>query len=239
MSEYYLVDVKSISSNVPRSQFPTDEIETLAQSILDAGGLLSPLLLKQTGAESYQVLAGDRQYYAAVRAKEINPRQAETVNAFVVPEDLTDTAVEQFAALHAPLTPPPTPSGTASSGTTAGDTNQRLTNLESRLDAALQEMKQTQQRETQRLEKQIQTLQVQVPEKVEPLEVFNSAPPAELLKKLAIAGIKGKTASNMITNIEKARKSSPFTSFSDVVSRVQGLADKRMLSILDAWNGLF
>jgi hypothetical protein len=241
MSEYYLVDVRSITSKLPRSEFKVDELETLAQNILEANGLLSPLLLKQTGVDSYEVLAGDREYYAAVRAKEINPRAAEMVNAFIIPEDLEDAAIKQFAALHQTQTPTTLkPYTDASSPTEASTTiEQRMTNLESRLDAGLQEIKQSHQRDVQRLEQQITSLQQQIPQKVEPLEIFNAATAAELLQKMAIAGIRGKTAEKLIKNIEKARKQSPFTSFTDIVSRVDGLADKRMLTILDAWGGMY
>ena len=242
MSEYYLVDVKSITSKVLRSEFKVDELEALAQSILEANGLLSPLLLKQTGVDSYEVLAGDREYYAAVRAKEINPRAAEMVNAFIVPEDLEDAAIQQFANLHATqLTVIPDSLSTSAPKPPASSsvTDQRLTNLESRLDEALRDIKQTQQREVQRLEQQITTLQQKIPQKVEPLEIFNTANTAELLQKMAIAGIRGKTAEKLIKNIEKARKQSSFTSFTDVVSRVDGLADKRMLTILDTWGGMY
>lgn len=242
MSEYYLVDVKSITSKVPRSQFAVDEIEALAKSILAAGGLLSPILLKQTGAESYEVLAGDREYYAAVRAREINPREAEMVNAFVVPEEVSDAAVEQFEQSRALYpSPPSVPSPDTQTPTLASFSymDQRVTNLEARLDAAIQDMKQTQQRDIQRLEQHLQTLQQQIPQRVEPLETFNTASPATLMQKLAIAGIRGKTADTLIKNIEKARAKAPFTSFSDVVKRVEKLGDKRMLSILDAWNRVF
>lgn len=50
------------------SEFAVDDLENLAQSILKSDGLLMPLILKQIGPESYEVLAGDREYYAAVRA---------------------------------------------------------------------------------------------------------------------------------------------------------------------------
>ncbi len=242
MSEYYLVDVKSITSKVPRSDFKVDELETLAQSILAAGGLLSPLLLKQTSIESYEVLAGDREYYAAVRAKELDPRAAEMVNAFVVPEESAEAAIEQFKALHETTTSqanPPASEQSTQPAATSSVADQRLINLESRLDEAIRDMKQANQLDIQRLEQQFSTLQQQIPQKIEPLEVFNNASDAELLQKMAMAGIRGKTAEKLIKGIEKARKQSPFTSFSDVVDRVTGLADKRMLVILDAWGGLY
>jgi ParB-like nuclease domain len=242
MSEYYLVDVKSITSKVLRSEFKVDELEALAKSILEANGLLSPLLLKQTGVDSYEVLAGDREYYAAVRAKEINPRAAEMVNAFIIPEDLEDAAIKQFASLHATrstVIPDPPSTSEPKPPASSSIADQRLTNLESRLDEALRDIKQTQQREVQRLEQQITTLQQKIPQKVEPLEIFNTANTAELLQKMAIAGIRGKRAEKLIENIEKARKQSSFTSFTDVVSRIGGLGDKRMLTILDAWGGMY
>ncbi len=238
MGEYYLVDVKSISSKTPRSHFSEDELEALAQSILNVGGLLTPLLLKQTGAESYEVLAGDRAYYAAVRAREINPRQAETVNAFVVPEKLTQAAIQHFSDFRIPPPPPPTNGIDQRLTNLESRLDRSLTNLESRLDRNLQEIRDTQQRELQRLEHQIQALQAQIPPKVEPLEIFNSAASVELLQTLKSAGIKGKTATKLITAIETARAEKLFTSFSDIVKRVNGLGDKRMLAILDACNHL-
>lgn len=242
MSEYYLVDVKSITSKTPRSAFKVDEIDKLAQSILSAGGLLSPLLLKQTGMESYEVLIGDLEYYAAARAKELDPRAAEMVNAFVVPNDLTKTALNQFDILKktsdsqapaskSPETTPPQKS--------ASFDNQRLTNLEARIEEVFGDIKNTRKQEMQQLEQKITALQQQLPTKVEPLEVFNMASTAELLQKMNVAAIKGKTAEKLINGIEKARKKSPFTSFKDVIKRVEGLGDGRMLTMLDAWGGMY
>jgi signal recognition particle GTPase len=241
MAEYYLIDVKSITSTAPRSQFRVDELESLAQSILEAGGLLSPLLLKQTGAEKYEVLAGDREYYAALRAKELNPRQGEMVNAFVIPPKEQEAAAQQVAVLGKTgggtaggETLPPKPPSPDSSGT-----DLRLTNLESRLDEALRDIKQAQEREVRRLEQEIKEIKSQVPQRIEPLDAFNTLSIPELLQKLATANIRGKTAENLITAIEQERKKSAFTSFSNVVKRVKGLGEKRMLSIVDTWGGLY
>lgn len=239
MSKYYMVDVKSITSNVPRSNFKVNELEDLAQSILATGGLLLPLLIKETGVDAYDVLAGDREYYAAVRARELNPRAAETVNAFVIPEDCQDAAIDQFKTLHQSSVlrdVPPSSRQSTQPTATSSSTDQRLINLESRLDEAVREMKQAH----QNLQQEFQSLQQQIPQKVEPLEIFNTASSAELLQKLAMAGITGeKTPEKIIKGIEKARKQSPFTSFTDVVNRTNGLAETRMLAILDAWGGLY
>ena len=241
MAEYYLVDVKSITSTAPRSQFRVDELENLAQSILVAGGLLSPLLLRQTGPENYEVLAGDREYYAALRAKEINPRAGEMVHAFVIPPKEQEAAVQQLTALGKSgdqpsgiETPSPKPSNLEFSGV-----DSRITNLESRLDETIQDIKQSQEREVRRLEQEIKEIKSQIPQRIEPLDAFNNLSTAELLQRLATAKISGKTADEIITAIEQERQKAKFISFSDVVKRVKGLSDKRMLSIIDTWGGMY
>ncbi len=236
MSKYYLVDVKSITSKVARSSFKVDELEKIAQNILTSGGLLSPLLLKQTGIESYDVVAGDLEYYAAVRAKEINPRVAEMVNAFVVPKDLVETALEQFNTLHGLSK---TEVVKKASSQPSGSNSEQITNLEARLDGFLNDIRQGQERDINRLEKKISALQEQLPSKVEPLIVFNTYSTAELLQKMNTAGVKGKTAEKIINGIEKAREKEAFVSFKDVIKRVNGLGETRMLTMLDAWGKMY
>ena len=88
MTEFAKVDLKEINSDVSRSSFSEQEIEQLADSILKNDSLLRPLIVKQTGIESFIVLDGHLEFYAAVRAREKNPRQAEMVNSFVIsPKD--------------------------------------------------------------------------------------------------------------------------------------------------------
>lgn len=236
MSKYYLVDVKNITSKVARSSFKVDELEKIAQNILTIGGLLSPLLLKQTGIESYEVVAGDLEYYAALRAKEINPRAAEMVNAFVVPKDLIETALEQFNTLHGlsktEVVKPSSPESAGSSG-------QQIANIEARLDEFLRDIKQNQQDIVESFDKKVSELQAQLPSQVEPLKIFNTYKTAELLQKMNTAGVKGKTAEKIISGIEKAREKEAFTSFKDVIKRVNGLGEGRMLTMLDAWGRMY
>ncbi|NJR18413.1 MAG: hypothetical protein HC785_23685 [Calothrix sp. CSU_2_0] len=53
MIDFYLVDVKSISSDVPRSNFTESDLEKLANIILESGGIIKPVVLKQTGVEEF------------------------------------------------------------------------------------------------------------------------------------------------------------------------------------------
>jgi hypothetical protein len=100
MIKFYFVDVKAIQSNVPRSNFSEEQIEQLADMILESEGVLNVILLTQTGINSYNVLVGDLEYYAAVRAKEKNPRQGEMINAVIVQPSNQDTLLKQAELLN-------------------------------------------------------------------------------------------------------------------------------------------
>lgn len=138
------------------------------------------------------------------------------------------------------LSPAPQPIATPEAPTApAGDTDLRITNLESRLDEAIRDLKQSQDRDLKRLEQTVNDLKSQIPQRVEPLDAFNTLSLPELAQKLASANVRGKTAERMLKSIEKERKKGEFKSFTDIVERIDGLGDKRMLAIIDTWSGLY
>ncbi len=99
MIKCFFVDVKNVESQIPKNKFNESEIEKLANLMLMTDGLLRPLILKQTGVEQYTVIEGNLEYYAAVRAKEKDLHKAEMVNAFVIPDDRQQLAIEQLALI--------------------------------------------------------------------------------------------------------------------------------------------
>jgi len=99
MIECYLIDIKNITSKLPKSNFKVAEIEMLADLILATDGLIRPLILQTAGVEQYTVIEGHLEYYAAARAKEKNLLKAEHVNAFIIPAKLQRSALEQIALL--------------------------------------------------------------------------------------------------------------------------------------------
>jgi hypothetical protein len=101
MIKCFFTDIKDISSSVPISSFDESKIERLADAILANDGLIRPLILAAAGLEEYTVVAGDLEYYAAVRAKEKDSRKAEMVNAFVIPPHTQQAAIEQLTLLAA------------------------------------------------------------------------------------------------------------------------------------------
>lgn len=63
------IDISLISPNPeqPRSTFDEDALQELAASIRELG-IIQPLSLRKTGADSYQIIAGERRYRAAMLA---------------------------------------------------------------------------------------------------------------------------------------------------------------------------
>ena len=84
MMDFGKVDLKEIKSDAPRSKFSEEQIEVLANAILENGGLIRPLILKQSDIDSYSVIDGHLEYYASVRVREKDARKGEMVNAFVI-----------------------------------------------------------------------------------------------------------------------------------------------------------
>ena len=106
MMDFRLIDVKSITSNVPRSQFDETELARLAEMILACEGVLKPPILKVTGLDSYEVIDGDREYYAAVIAREIDPRKGEMIDALVISpnrEEVIRKQLEMLRSLESPV----------------------------------------------------------------------------------------------------------------------------------------
>ena len=76
--------VKEIKSNVPRSNFKESDIQELADLILEAEGVISPIIIRPTGIDTYEVVDGHFQYHAAARAKEIDGMKGERITAIVM-----------------------------------------------------------------------------------------------------------------------------------------------------------
>lgn len=99
MTTFLMVDVESITSSIPRSNFLETDLDLIADMILESKGILKPLVLKKIGFEQYEVVDGHFEYYAAVRAREKNPSEGETVNSLIVSSVQEKAVLKQAAAL--------------------------------------------------------------------------------------------------------------------------------------------
>ena len=96
---FQMIDVADLQPIKNNAKYPPELIENLALAIIQAGGLISPLLVMQTGLQEYKLLDEYSQaleYLAIKRAKEINPRACEMVNAFICSGDARASALQQL-----------------------------------------------------------------------------------------------------------------------------------------------
>ncbi|MDM8561208.1 hypothetical protein [Candidatus Parabeggiatoa sp. HSG14] len=78
-----IVMVEDIKSPTTSKVFSESELEKAAQLILQREGLITPLIVLENGIDSYTLIEGEFEYYAALRAREIDPIKGETINAYV------------------------------------------------------------------------------------------------------------------------------------------------------------
>ncbi|MFQ4145945.1 chromosome partitioning protein ParB [Chlorogloeopsis sp. ULAP02] len=241
MINFSLVDIDNIKSDVPRSEFSESDLENLASIILESGGIVRPLILKETEAETYTVIDGYLEYYAAVKAREKNPRKGEMVNAFVISPKIEDLVLKQTAilkeveSLNQAVRPLPETT----------KLEPRLANIELRFEQQLNQFKSELLQEKQRVDDKFKEFANLIPKKIQPLEVFNNLNVSELVSRLINAGFASKTATRIAESIEKERKKKKFTSLSDVVMRVKitsgkkfvkAITSEKMIEIVDNWS---
>jgi hypothetical protein len=96
---FLMVDVSSIAPLTRNPEYKPELIEQLADSIIEAGGLITPLIVKPTGLTTYKLAdeySQGLELLAVIRAKEKEPRLCEMVNCFVVSDDCTPHALNQL-----------------------------------------------------------------------------------------------------------------------------------------------
>jgi hypothetical protein len=90
-----LLDIDSIHSPVKRSEFPESDLEQFALSIIKLGGLIKPIIVKRIDLENFEVIEGHFEYYASVKAKEIDS-DLEMIRGFIISEENQDFVQQQI-----------------------------------------------------------------------------------------------------------------------------------------------
>lgn len=217
-----LVEIKTITCDRACSEFDEQKIEQAAKSIIAAEGIINPILVARIGINSFKVVNGDFEYYAAVRAKEIDLAKGETIAAYIVDED-DETIKQQIDIFRKSQIPSISPDRFLET---------RITNIESRFENRLNELKEEYTNKIKDLENNIVFINRKLPAKIEPLSTFNQAKLPELITKLERALGNKKTNQNFAEQIIAGR---PFKSLSDVKEKTKGLGEKTMLKIIDCW----
>jgi predicted DNA-binding helix-hairpin-helix protein len=100
------VDIVSVHTNVSRSKFSQDEIEKLARNFLLSGGSTKPLIVRPKNAEEFDIIEGNLEFYAALRAKEIDDN-FEMIQAIIIDSKNEKVVLEQVNLLKEGVDPLP------------------------------------------------------------------------------------------------------------------------------------
>ncbi|OUL35829.1 hypothetical protein BV372_09565 [Nostoc sp. T09] len=238
MTEFFMLDVSSITSSVSRSNFQEADLENLADMILESGGILKPLVLKKIGFEKYEVIDGHFEYYASVRAKEKNPNEGEMVNALIISPEKEEKVLKQASALRGIESNDKTVKSLTEPTQSTQPESLRLANLELRLEKQLNELKSGMAQERQRIDDKFKKIENLIPQQTDPLNLLNTLDKDQLYVKLQRSRITGaETLAKAIVDARLSKKNKQgFDDYRDVVQSVKGLGEKKILIIIDEWS---
>lgn len=244
-----LVAVKKITSKQSRSDFADDAIEKAAHLILESEGIINPIIVRRTSLQSYEVVDGDFEYYAAARAREIDLRKGEMIGVFIIEaenEEALNKQVQLFRKSKSVISKQHISSKIDSNESISTNTEIRLTNtesrmnnIESRFENRITELQTEFRNENKKLNEKLNEIEKRIPKEIKPLEALNELDVSQLTSKLTRVSIKEKE--KLILLIINERKNGNFTSFSNFFERikslgVKGLGDKTMLKIIDSFT---
>jgi hypothetical protein len=102
----FSIDLETIISpeQITRSQFQENQIEELANLFLQARDTIKPIIVRKISPITFEVLEGYLEYYAALKAEQID-EQFTSIQAYIVPPELESTILEQYEFLKSVSAP--------------------------------------------------------------------------------------------------------------------------------------
>ncbi|WP_066379497.1 ParB N-terminal domain-containing protein [Anabaena sp. CA = ATCC 33047] len=217
-----LIAVKKIISNKPRSLFADEELEQAAQLILDSEGVINPIVVRRNGLQSYEVVDGDFEYYAAARAREIDPRKGEMIGVFIIESENEENLSKQVKLFRKT-----NDESFQNINLTSEGIEKFLKNLESRIEILAKQLLEAATVKV-KLEYENQELRKKLADNVDPLEVFTKMKLHQIANKLQCAGFPTKKANQIATIVVAERERVQFKSLNDVIQRVKIPFGKKM-----------
>ncbi len=237
-----LVAVKKIQSTISRSVFSEERLELAAQLILQSEGVINPIVVRRKTLKSFEVVDGDFEYYAAARAREIDPRKGEMIGVYIMEpenEEFLSKQVQFFRKQNGTTSPQNEFSANSLMEKFVTNLELRFENITSKLFEYV--------KDKQKLETQVGELKKQIKQNIKPLEVFNNLNIHQITLKLKSTGINEKKAAQIAELIEAERRKEKFKSLNDVVNRVKvkhgkrlnkAISSEKMLDIINSWSDL-
>ncbi|MEN9253243.1 MAG: hypothetical protein Q6L58_12475 [Thermostichales cyanobacterium BF3_bins_165] len=95
---FYLLDIAAVESDRDPSTFDELRLAALADTLLKTDDLIQPILVTQLTPVRFRVLAGHFQYFAALKANQLDPTFDE-IRAIIVPGELQGDVLKQYELL--------------------------------------------------------------------------------------------------------------------------------------------
>jgi hypothetical protein len=238
-----LVAVKKITSSEPRSTFADDDIEQAAQLILESEGVINPIVVRRTSLQSFEVVDGNFEYYAAARAREIDIRKGEMIGVFIIESENEEALTKQVKLFRKSKALIANNLSVSSDGIESSLINMelkpnniesRITNIESRFENRTIELQKEFRLDINNINDRLKEIENRIPKPIEALEALNNLGVSELTSKLKRVNVKSKVTEEIFNEREANGK---YSSFSNVTARMKGkgFTEKTMLKIIDSF----
>ncbi|MCC5640115.1 hypothetical protein LC593_30655 [Nostoc sp. CHAB 5844] len=243
-----IIDIDSIQ--VKKTPFDiaqkATQIEALANTIIEVGGLVNIPVVQQISVDDYELISGYLEYYAFIKARQINSRLPDRITVFVSNTKNQAAINQQLEILGtiedtkqnvSPLTIPK-----------QSEIELQIKNLESFI-------KNINKQYFTALEKQkaelLEAIEAKLPQPISPMDAFNRILEPEIAYKvqrkleLLLNTNSAKKVVAQLQEVSKRKNHQPFQSFSEILEilkeqqktrSVRLISEKKMIHIIDRWN---
>jgi hypothetical protein len=235
-----IIDLDSIHVDSVSAPFqPEDkatEIEALAHTIVELGGLIEIPLVRTVQIDEYELVSGHLEYYAFLKARELDSNLPDRITVFILKPKLERAMLKQHEVSQAVRrleSSHPSEPEVGSSSLDVSNLGSRIDVSSKQLAAAIQQLK----------SEIIAAIDAKLPQPLSPLEAFNRidepAVQEQVFRKLEF--LNQRKARKIIERIhehKKAHSKSEFKKFRDVLDILEKgtLSEKKMLEVIDRWN---
>ncbi len=226
-----IVDLDSIHvKNSPfQPQSKPIEIEALARTVIELGGLINIPIVQLSGIEEYDLVSGHLEYFAYLKALELSPALPDRLTVFIADRKNETSIHSQLDILSQIKTP-------STTGTTGSD-DLRMNNLELRISQGFQELSAA----ISQLKVDILlAIDAKLPQPIQPIDSFNRILEPEIAhmvqRKMEFLG--AKKAQKIVSQLQANKPSQDFKSPRDVLAVLSkgSLSKDKLWEVIDRWN---
>ncbi len=243
-----IIDIDSI--HVKESSFSLEDnhaqIEALANTIIDLGGLVNVPVVEEISLDEYELISGNLEYYAYLRAIQINSSLPDRLAVFISNKKNKKAISKQLEILE-----------------TIENTQRNITvsavPKNSELDLQIKNLESSVKHNNQAILTEIEKTKIELLTKIEnslpkpipPLDAFNQILEPEIAvqiqRKLEFLGsTKAKKVVLRLQEISKRKNHKPFESFAEIVDVLREkqkngslralISEGKMMAVIDRWN---